>query len=264
MEANAQKYGVELVNFDNKQDPQQANTNVDNALTKKVDFYFQYNQDVEVNRRISQRLKDAGVKGIGIQVCMGDFPCYHVDNFVGGNLGGKAVAEAAKKKWTEEPILFVIGYPESGPLFQERARGAIAGAQAVFPNVKVFENTSKGDPERGRQITADFLTAHPTGKIIIWTHVDQMALAALSAIKAAGRTGDCLIASTGPDPSIFPELRNPDGIIVGTAGFFPEKWGDDLIPLAIKWLNGETTPPAEMNPFTQFINKENINQFYPQ
>ncbi len=264
VEEVAKRYGVTVISMDNKQDPQQANINADNAITQKVDFYFQYNQDTEINNRVGDKLKAAGIKGIAIQVPMGDFPLYRVDNVLAGKLGGRAIAEKAKANWSVEPIMLVMGYPESGALFQSRAAGAMAGAKEIFPNVKIYEDTTKGDVERCRSVVADFLTAHPNEKIILWTHVDQMALACLSAVKSANRQGDVYIGQTGGDPSIFPELRNADSIIAGTASFFPEMWGEDLVPLAIQMLNNSTTPPPVMEPKTIFITYENINTYYPQ
>ena len=264
VEEVAKRYGVTVISMDNKQDPQQANINADNAITQKVDFYFQYNQDTEINNRVGDKLKAAGIKGIAIQVPMGDFPLYRVDNVLAGKLGGRAIAEKAKANWSVEPIMLVMGYPESGALFQSRAKGAISGAQEIFPNVKIFEDTTKGDVERCRSVVADFLTAHPNEKIILWTHVDQMALACLSAVKSANRLGDVFIGQTGGDPSIFPELRNAESIIAGTASFFPEMWGEDLVPLAIQMLNDGITPPPVIEPKTIFITHQNINSYYPQ
>ncbi|HQJ52257.1 MAG TPA: sugar ABC transporter substrate-binding protein [Anaerolineae bacterium] len=262
--AVAKRYGVTVISMDNKQDPQQANINADNAITQKVDFYFQYNQDTEINTRVGQKLIAAGIQGIAIQVPMTGFPLYRVDNVLAGSLGGRAIAEKAKADWNVEPIMLVMGYPESGALFQSRANGAMAGAKTVFPNIKIYEDTTKGDVERCRSVVADFLTAHPNEKIILWTHVDQMALSCLSAVKGANRLGDVYIAQTGGDPSIFPELRKADSIIVGTASFFPEMWGEDLVPLAIQMLNGEVTAPPVIEPKTIFITHDNINTYYPQ
>lgn len=260
----ADEKGVRIIAMDNKQDAQQANINADNAVTQKVDFYFQYNQDTDINNRIAQKLIDAGIPAIAVQVPMADFPIYNVDNIYAGELAGQAVAEAAKAAWDEEPIYLVLGYPEAGPLFQQRAEGAIKGVQKVFPNIVYFEDTTKGDPETGRSVVANFLTAHPDQKIIIWTHVDQQALAALSAVKSGGRTEDVYISSTGGDPSIFPELRNPDSRIVGTAAFFPEEWGGELVTMAVEWVTNGTKPPEQTNPPTRFLTGENINEFYPE
>lgn len=263
-ESAAQEHGARVILMDNKQDAQQANINADNAITQKVDFYFQYNQDTDINNRIAEKLKAASVKAIAIQVPMGDFPIYHVDNVYAGEIAGEAVAKAAKEKWEEQPIYLVIGQPEAGPLFQMRAEGAIKGAKSIFPDIEIVEDTSKGDPERTRALTADFLTAHPNQKIIIWAHVDQQVLAALSAVKSAGRTDDVLISGTGGDPSIFPELRNPDSIIVGTSAFFPEEWGKELVSAALKWLNEDVTPPEKSHPPTRLLTGENIDEFYPE
>ena len=264
VQKQADQMGVRIIAMDNKQDAQQANINADNAITQKVDFYFQYNQDTDINNRIAQKLIDAGIPAIAVQVPMGEFPIYNVDNVHAGELAGQAVAEAAKAAWDVEPIYLVLGYPEAGPLFQQRAEGALQGAQTVFPDIVYVEDTTKGDPETGRSVVANFMTAHPDQKIIIWTHVDQQALAALSAVKSAGREDDVFISSTGGDPSIFPELRNPESRIVGTSAFFPEEWGKELLSMAVEQLTNGTKPPAQTNPPTRFLTGENINEYYPE
>ncbi len=265
MQAAAKKYGVDLLVLDNKQDVNQANINVNNVLTQKADFFFEYQASPEANVQIAQKLHQANMKAIAIQVPMPGYPFYVVDNEKGGFLGGQAGARAAQKRWGSNIDLnmLVIGIPEAGPAFAIRDQGAIKGAQSVFPNVKATEVSDKSDAATARQEAADYLTSHPTGKILIWTHVDQTALSVLSAVKAAGRENDVVIASLGGESVIFPELRNPNSIIVGTAAFFPERWGEDLIPLAIRWLNGGPPPPTNMNPPMEFLTGANINKWYP-
>ena len=267
--AACEYYGVELVCLDNLVDPIQANANCDTAITMGADFYFQYNQDEEINNQIGEKLYEAGIAGIAIQVPMaaGDyqFPSYCIDNYNTGLLAGDMLADAAIEKWgaDENYILFAMGYPESGAMFQQRAQGAIEGVQAKLSNVEVFENSTEGDTEVARQRMADFLTAHPEGKILVWTNADHVALGELAAIEAAGREDDVLLVSNALDTSALTTLKDPDSVFIGTIDFNAYNWGWELVPKAIEWLNTGEECEKEMSPSSIALTKENVYDYYP-
>lgn len=262
-------YGVELVCLDNQVDPIQANANCDTAITMGADFYFQYNQDEEINNAIGEKLLNAKIKGISIQVPMsaGDYkyPSYCIDNYDTGLLAGDMLADAAIKSGgaDEDYILFAMGYPESGAMFQQRAEGAEEGVMKKLPDVQVFENSTEGDTEIARQRMADFLTAHPTGKILVWTNADHVALGEAAAIEAAGREEDVVLVSNALDISALKTLKDPDSVFMGTIDFNAYDWGWELIPKAIEWLNTGKECEKEMEPSSIVLTKENVSEYYP-
>lgn len=270
--AACEYYGVELVCLDNLVDPIQANANCDTAITMGADFYFQYNQDEEVNNEIGKKLMDAGIKAISIQVPMaaGDtdyqYPAYCIDNYGTGIQAGEMLADAAIEKWgaDEQYTLFALGYPESGAMFQQRSQGAIEGVTSKLANVEVFENSTEGDTEVARQRMADFLTAHPEGKILVWTNADHVALGELAAIEAAGREDDVLLVSNALDISAVSTLRDPDSVFIGTIDFNAFGWGWELVPKAIEWLNTGVECEKEMAPSSIAMNKETVAEYYPE
>ncbi len=71
MEKAARYYGVELLSMDNKQDPLQAVDNFNNAKTWGCDYYIQYNEDPEANKRIGEMLKADNIPAIAVQVPLG-------------------------------------------------------------------------------------------------------------------------------------------------------------------------------------------------
>ena len=263
-------YGVELVCLDNLVDPIQANANCDTAITMGADFYFQYNQDEEINNAIGEKLYEAGIAGIAIQVPMAagsyQFPSYCIDNYNTGLMAGGMLADAAIEKWgaDEEYILFAMGYPESGVMFQQRAQGGIEGVKAKLSHVEVFENSTEGDTEVARQRMTDFLTAHPEGKILVWTNADHVALGELAAIEAAGREDDVLLVSNALDISALTTLRDPDSVFVGTIDFNAYNWGWELVPKAIEWLNTGVECDKEMTPSNVALTKEMVKEYYPE
>ena len=259
-------YGVEYMIFDNKQDPSQAMTNADNAITAGVDYYLNFNQDESINAAIAEKLEKAGIPMISIQTQArpGVDPEYHVNNERVGAICGEMLVEAAKKAWPDEkPILFVAGHPESGVNFITRANSCIAAVKAAMPDVEVFEISTEGNPEVTRQKTADFLTAHPTGKIMMWNHIDQNTMGQLAAVRAANRSEDVIITSFGANPVVFTELKTDNSPIIGTVAQFSERFGWDLLPLVLADLNDGVKPPIKTMPPLDIITKDNLATYYP-
>ena len=259
-------YGVELMTLDNKQDPAQAVINVDNAIQAEVNYYLQYNQDNTVNAKMAEKLEGLGIPTIAIQTKARDGVDseYVVDNKKTGSIGGELLVATAAKRWpNEKVILFVAGHPESGPTFIERANGCIDAVKAAIPSIEIFEISTDGNPEVTRQKTADFLTANPVGKVMMWCHIDQNTMGMLGAVKASGRQQDVIIASVGGNPVVFEELKREDSPIIGSVAHFPERWGWDLLPLILNHLNDGQKPPMRFTPPLDILTRENLNKYYP-
>jgi len=266
----AQFYGVEVVIMDNQQDPMQAMTNAQNAIQMEVDFYLNFNQDESINAAIAELLEGYGIPIISIQTMArpGIDPVYHVDNHQIGYICGEMLVEEAQERWAdvaeEDVTLFVAGHPEAGVNFITRADAVIEAVTTRMPGVQVVEISTDGSPETTRQRTADFLTANPTGKILMWSHIDQNTLGMLAAVRAADREDDVLITSFGANPVIFEELLNPDSVVIGTVAQFSERFGWDLLPMLIRYLNDGTEIPLVTMPPLDIITAENLRHYFPE
>lgn len=251
--------------LDNRFDAAKAVENARTVIAAKYDLFIEYNIQAAANKLISQLVTEAKLKTLAIQVPVGDAPLYAVDNFMSGTDSGKYIAETAKSRWgNEEPLHVIIGLPEAGPLFLERAEGARTAISKVYPNTKFTEFSSKNDAGSTRQLATDILTRNPGRKVTFWVHVDAMALAVFAAVRNQNRENDVLIATTGGDHAVFPEIRRPGTPFLGTYSFFPELWASDVIPLARRMLKGESVP-ARTSPRQQlFIHASNIDKYYPR
>lgn len=259
-------YGVEYMIFDNKQDANQAMSNCDTAIQAEVDYYLNFNQDESINAAIAAKLEAAGIPMISIQTKAreGIDPEYHIDNRKFGTICGELLVEEFQSRWPDEkPKLFVAGHPESGVNFIQRAEGCKDAVQAAMPEVGITEISTDGDPEVTRQRTADFLTANPEGKIMMWCHIDQNTMGMLAAVKAAGREQDVIITSCGANPVVFEELKKDDSPILGTVAQFSERFGWDLLPMVLAELNDGVKPPMVTMPPMDIITKDNLHTYYP-
>lgn len=251
--------------LDNRFDAAKAVENARTVIAAQFDLFIEYNIQAAANKLISKLVTDANLKTLAIQVPVGEAPLFAVDNFASGTDSGKYTAEMAKARWgAEEPLHVIIGLPEAGPLFLERADGARAAISKVYPNTKFTEFSSKNDAGSTRQLVTDILTRNPGRKITFWVHVDAMALAVLAAVRNQGREKDVLISTTGGDHAVFPEIRRPGTPFLGTYSFFPEMWASDVIPLARRMLKGESVPSRTSPRRQLFVHAENIDKYYPR
>ncbi len=255
----------DMIWLDNRNDAARAVEIARTVASSKYDLFIEYNAQQPANGPIAKIFSEANVKTLSIQTPLAGYPLYAVDNRRSGAEGGRALVDYATKKWSSvKPVIMIIGSPELGPVFQERAAAAKEQMQAGFAGAPVVEFSSKNDAGNTRQLVFDTLTRFPDQKFIIWVHLDAMALAALAAARNANREGDVLIASTGGDAAAFPEIRKENSSFIGTFSFFPELWGEDLLTLGGKILSGESVPERNNPSRAEFVTRENIGQLYPQ
>lgn len=255
--------GREYIFLDNRFDAARAIENARVVAAAKPDLFIEYNIQAAANLPISRMMSEAGVKVLAIQAPVGKAPLYAVDNPASGISSGEALAAAAAKKWPgETPVIVLIGLPEAGPLFLERADGAKKSLSKVYPNEKFIEFSSKSDSSYTRQVASDMLTRFQGRKILFWVHLDGPAMAVQAAIRNAKREADCFVSTTGGDPATFAEIRRR-GSFLGTYSFFPELWAGDLLPVAEAMLEGKEVPARIFPKKALFINADNIDQHYP-
>lgn len=82
-------------------------------------------------------------------------------------------------------------------------------------------------------------------------------------VEASAREADVMIGSTGGDTPFQDHLKAGGGDVwVCSAAFAPEKYGSQVIPMAIDILEGKDVPmEVYVNHFV--INKDNLEEYYP-
>lgn len=266
LRAEAEEAGVELQVSDNQQDSAKIVSFARQAATTKPSVFIEYNSVADANARVGSILAEAGVPVLAVQYAIEGAPLYAIDNTEVGRIGGGALATAAVEAWGEQtPVqALLLALPQGGQPQLERRDGARAALEEGLPGVEITEADTRQDPNAARQVTADFLSAHPGDRVVVWAHVDSMASAAVAAARSAGREDDVLVAGTGGDESIFPELRRDATPLVGTVGLFPEDWGKQIVDLAVRIADGEEVPEITHPDRIEMITPANIDEIYPE
>jgi ribose transport system substrate-binding protein len=98
--------------------------------------------------------------------------------------------------------------------------------------------------------------------VLVGAANDPSALGASRAFQEAGRASTCAIVGQNAEPDARAEMREPRTPLIGSVGFFPDRYGDGLIRLALDILGGRATPPAVFIRH-QLITPQNVDHLYP-
>ena len=107
-----------------------------------------------------------------------------------------------------------------------------------------------------------YLRTANSGRVLVGAVNDSSAIGAIRAFEEAGRAETC--AAVGQNASIEArrEMRTARSPLIGSVAYFPERYGDAVIPIALNVLRGKTVPPA-LFVRHKLVTSENVDRMYP-
>ena len=247
----ARAYPLEMVYYDNQRDDARALANAEAAIARKVDLYIQYHRG-GASVAVAEKLKAAGIKVLAVNAPIAGVPLYTADNLAAGRVAGEALAQFALRAWRGQPMAAAIVGPVSAAeeRVPERVQGVTQALGQRLPGVRVTALDTRGNPAQVGPLVGKFLATHPTGRLLLAATDDATALAVKAALEAGGRVHDSVIVSHGVDRSIHGGMNdrreidpsNRGSILVGSVAFYLDRYGYEVLPLAMRMLRGEAVP----------------------
>ncbi|MEA2758091.1 MAG: ribose transport system substrate-binding protein [Methylobacteriaceae bacterium] len=262
---------VDMLYYDNAGDDAKALANVAAAIAEKADLVIEYHTGTAANAEIARRLKAAGIPALAINYPVPGAPLYGADNLGAGRIAGLALGQFARQNWPDETVIAaIVGNLDEAAPAADRARGIAEGLRQELPDVSLTRLDSGGNPLRIEGVLSKFLASQSKRKVLVGALDDASALAAKTAIELARRLGDCIIVGQGVDRSIHggagdrKELdpSNRGSIVLGSVAYYMDRYGYDVLPLALKMLRGESVPPRTVTQHT-LITAKNVFAVYP-
>jgi len=268
LERAAQEAGnVELVLANNRLDGPTALANARNFVTQGCDLVIEFQTDEKFGPAIMEEFNRADIPVIAIDIPMPGAIYFGANNYQAGRLGGEAAGRYAKEHWGGQvDKILSLELPQSGDLPAQRMKGQIDGVRAhvQVPDEDVIHLDSKNTLEEARRVVSNTLSTIPDARHLIVVCInDGTALGAIAALEAAQRQQDAIVVSQNADPTARAELRRPGTILLGSVAYFPEKYGDHLIPLALKKLKKQPVPDKNYVDHV-LITRDNVDQYYPE
>jgi ribose transport system substrate-binding protein len=271
-EMAARAMPVDMLYFDNAGDPARAIANAEAAIAAKVDLLIEYNADAEANAEIARRLAAAAIPGLALVDPLPGAPLYGPDNRAAGHIAGRALGAFARETWPGEPVLGVLigDLADSGPAVGDRVRGITEGVNEALPALKLAPLDTGGQPVRADALLAKFLQTERGQRLLIATLDDLAAVYAKNAIEMNRRQSDCVIVSQGLDPNIHGgasekkeiDPNNRGSVVLGSVAYYMDRYGYDVLPLALRLLAGEKLPPHTVTQHI-LVTAANVFREYP-
>jgi ribose transport system substrate-binding protein len=258
--------GIELISVDNRYNPKIAQRNADVLVREKVDLVIEFQTDEHVAPVVAAKYRDANIPLIAIEIPHPGATYYGANNYEAGLIGGRYLGRWAKQVWhAEVDEIVLIALKRAGSLPQMRLTGMLVGMKetcASLENCRV--TTLDGDGKLGESFEAmrRHLRASRAKRFLVGAINDPSALGALRAFEEAGRTDDCAVMGQNASPEGRDELRQRGTRLIGSVAYFPEKYGAELVTVALDLLSRRPVPPAVFVKH-QLVTPENIKHIYP-
>lgn len=258
--------GVELVELCNRYSPTVAIRNADVFVRERVDLVIEFQTNQQSASVVASKLVDAGIPIIAIEIPHPGADYYGANNYRAGLLAGHALGQAAVQEWdghVDEIILLEL--PMAGPLPHSRLVGVLAGIREIIPKIPscpVRSLNGNGRFESSLQVTRRYLLHNKGRRVLIGAMNDPSCLGAMQAFEEGGRSSHCFAVGQNASIEARRELRRAGTRLVGSVGYFPERYGENVLALALDKLRGKDIPPATFVRH-QMITRDNVDTHYP-
>jgi len=262
----AEREQVELIVVDNRYQPKIALRNAEHLIREGVDLVIEFQTDEAMAPVIASRYLEAGIPMIAIDIPHPGATYFGANNYEAGLLAGRHLGKWARAHWAGRvDEILLVELARAGSLPRARMRGVVAGIRELLHHTEECplvwidgDGQFKTALERVRKHLRESHASH----VLVGAANDPSALGAARAFEEAGRGATCAIVGQNAEPDARAELREPRTPLIASVGYFPEKYGDGLIRLALDLLAHKPVPPAQFVRH-HMITAENVDHFYP-
>jgi len=258
--------GIELIAFDNRYNPKIAERNAEMLVREKVDLVVEFQTDESVAPIIAAKYRQANIPLIAVEIPHPGATFFGANNYEAGLIGGRYLGKWAKRSWESQvDEVVMMALPRAGSLPRMRLTGMLVGMKESLPQIENCPVTYiDGDGVLGVSFQAvrKYLRTSKSPRILIGAINDPSALGALRAFQEAGRGDCCAIMGQNASPEGRTELRELGTRMIGSVGYFPEKYGPEIVRVALDLLHHLPVPPAVFVKH-HLITPENVDHFYP-
>lgn len=260
----------DMIIMDNQYDSVIGLKNADIMLSKRPNFFIEFQSDAKVNSIVAQKFGRANIPLLAIDVPVPGAPFMGVNNWKVAVIAGEYAGKLIKEQWggwDNVDLVVLLQMPAGGEVTMLRSEGFAAALVDMFgadaEEKIVRADGGMGQTEQAKAAMDDVIAAHPDAERIVLTTINEQTMAgAIASLQGAGRwsADDTIIIAQGGDELGQSQIRS--GLTDATIAYFPEKYGEYVIPAVVAILQGQAVPPY-IYIENEVITKANIDKFYP-
>jgi len=256
---------------DNQYDATIGLKNADIMLAKNPNVLINFQFDSKVNSIISIKFGQAGIPIIAVDVPTPGAPFMGVNNFKVAYLAGEEAIKYVETMGGIDKIdnIILMQMPAAGEVLMLRSEGFYQafvdkyGAEVIDPKT-VRADGGAGEAEQANKSMTDVLATIPDAQNCVLTSINAQTMSGiLSAIQTAGRWDPekWVVITQGADETANQQIV--DGLVKASIAYFPERYGEYLVPASIALMKGEVVPPF-MYVENVVISMDNMKDYYPE
>ena len=261
--------GISIIYCDQEFKPEKAVTCAEQLSQQKPDFAIVSNWQSGAAEAIMKIYDAAKIPVVNIDVWHPNGIFFGADNYISGEIGGKAAGEYAKGLGKcGEVTLFDGVNPGEGDAAAQRMAGFNDGVQEICGAIPADRIGSEvfdaGTTEQALTKMTDWLTAHPAATFILATSIDDARSAGISkAITQNARDGAAVGLGCDEIGVAATKEGEPAATrFLGCVAYFPEKYPDYVISIGLDVLDGKPVP-SEVHIEHKFLDHKSIASVYP-
>ena len=265
----ADAMGVDIVFCDNAYDQEKTVDCANLIVAQEADGVIFANWIAGTEELIAGIYIDAGLPCITWDGPHPGCKNFGPDNFEASVEAGRYLAGfATEQGWDPAETELVVIWTQGVQVMGERRDGAIAGVLESFPIPE--ENIHVDIPHAALDdvfpLVTDWTTANPDAKnVLCFGHSDQPGVDCALALEQAGFLGRAAVASLGASDEALVDLRqrtDEESAFKATISFFPERYGQYLVPAVVDMLEGRLVPDRVI-PSVSPVTRANVQELYP-
>ena len=261
-----QDLDIDLVVLDNRYSPTTALRVLDRLIKERVDLIIEYQADYGIAPKIAERCSAENIPLIAVEIPHPGATYFGANNYAAGLIGGHYLGTWAREKWQGSiDAIILVEQRRAGPVAQSRLVGTLKGIEDVLPHAQqcqIVYLDGDGDLGRSHAVVHNHLRFSTVKRTLVAALDDICALGALRAFEEVGRADCCAVMGQNGSPEARMELRRPGTRLIGSVGYFPEKYGDRLLRLVVDLLEKKPVPSAVFVKH-RLITQANVDDLYP-
>jgi len=263
----ARNHGVDLILKDNEASPAKALANVDALLAAGIHLLIEYQLNETVAQLIAAKCHEAKVPIIAITCAHPGAYYFGGNNYRAGELAGDCLCDFVEANWGGKAnrLLFLpaIGMGSTLEVRMTGIQERVLERIRTLKRSDIYTACPGLTSHDGYQNTKDFLArqAQTTSWVLIAALSDPLAIGSERAAFKMGFANRVAITGQGGGRDGRNYIRR-GGPFFASIAYFPETFGERLIPLALRILQGEKAP---LSCYTDVVvlTRQNLQQYYP-
>ncbi|HZT33680.1 MAG TPA: substrate-binding domain-containing protein [Bryobacteraceae bacterium] len=260
--------GLELImlnSSDGNPDDDLANAQV--FIEAKVDVVIMFQPIDVVAHVLGDRFIGAGLPVIAVENPIPGAVFFGGNNYRAGLIAGNALGAFAREHWRGSfDRLILVESSLTSPATRARLTGTVEGVRQILPDFPascVIHLDGLAHREATCAAIGQLLQSLPRDSRLLFSAFnDPSAIGAVEAVLAARRAETAAIVGQNATTESRVEMCRPGTPLIGSVAYFPERYGEKLVRLALAVLNREPTPLAVYTEHV-LLDCNNIGRYYP-